>query len=121
MRVLVCGDRNWSDYPFLEATLDQIHSETPITLVIEGEARGADTMGRNWAVSRNIPVAPFRAEWDKWGKAAGPIRNRKQFDEGKPELTVAFHDFLEQSRGTKDMVGYARKMGCPVKIFSHGR
>lgn len=119
MRVLVCGDRNWSDYPFLESTLDQIHSQTPIDMIIEGEARGADKMSRQWAESRDIPYLAFPANWATHGRAAGPIRNRLQFNEGKPDLVVGFHDDIASSKGTRDMINYARTHGSPTIVYSH--
>jgi len=119
MRVLVCGDRNWADQVLVDNTLDDIHQNTPITLVIEGEARGADKAGRFWAESRNIPFAPYPANWEKYGRAAGPIRNRQQFNEGKPDLVIAFHDNLAESKGTADMVRYAESKKCKVLKVKH--
>jgi hypothetical protein len=119
MRVLVCGDRNWTDQDLVDSTLDTIHAETPISCIIEGEARGADKAGRSWAERRGVSFMPFPANWAKFGKAAGPIRNRQQFKEGEPDLGVAFHDDLEHSRGTKDMVGVLEAAGIPVRKVSH--
>lgn len=116
MKVLVCGDRFWEDRGFLEATLDALG---PFDLLIEGEARGADTMAREWAISRGVPYKPFPANWDKYGKAAGPIRNQQMLDEGQPDLVVAFHNSLDTSRGTKDMVKRANAAGIPVGTFSN--
>ena len=35
-------------------------------------------------------------------------------DEGKPDTVVYFHDNIERSKGTKDMVSRAKKAGLPV-------
>jgi hypothetical protein len=121
MRLLVCGDRWWTDQSFINGVLDQIHEgpDGPIEVVIEGEANGADKMGRVWAESRGVPFLPFPANWRLHGRAAGPIRNRKQFDEGHPTYVAAFHDCISGSKGTKDMVGYAKSKGCPTQVYSH--
>ena len=63
-------------------------------------------------------VREYPAKWDEHGKAAGPIRNRQMFDSEKPELVIAFHNDLANSKGTKDMVAYARSKGCPVNFIS---
>ena len=51
-----------------------------------------------------MKVIKFPAEWDKYGKAAGVLRNQQMLDEGYPDLVVYFHKDLENSKGTKDMV-----------------
>lgn len=65
-----------------------------------------------------VPL-PFPAKWKEFGRAAGPIRNQQMLDEGKPELVLAFHDDLENSKGTKDMVGRAMKADLPVILYTH--
>ena len=74
-------------------------------------------MGRHAAERLGIPVLPFPADWRKHGLKAGPIRNRQQFVEGKPTLGLAFHDFLENSKGTLDMVSIMRNAGVPVRVI----
>lgn len=66
-----------------------------------------------------MEVLPFPAEWDKYHKGAGPIRNEQMINEGLPTHVYAFHDHLDQSRGTKDMIERAESAGIPVTIFSH--
>lgn len=113
MRVLVCGGRNFNDSMTLGSWLGGIHKNKnsgPITLLIEGGARGADNMARLFAEWQGIPVKTFNADWDKHGRAAGPIRNRQMLVEGKPDLVVAF----EGGRGTANMVEQARRAGVRV-------
>ena len=120
IRVLVCGDREWTDYEYIVDVLREIRKEYDgIECVIEGEARGADRLGRRAAEELGIVVMPFPADWKQYGRAAGPIRNRQMLDEGDPHLVLAFHDDLENSRGTKNMVEQALKRNVPVKFFSH--
>jgi len=114
VRVLVCGDRHWNDKDAIRRELKLIPD---IELIIEGGAPGADTLAKEVADELNIPVLEFRAEWDKHGKAAGPIRNRKMLVEGRPDLVLAFHDDISKSKGTKDMINQARAFGVPVRII----
>lgn len=115
MRVLVCGSRDYDDYARVFMELDIVHSRTPITLVIEGEARGADLLARRWAETMKIKVLAYPADWDKHGKRAGYIRNKLMLDEGKPDLVIAFWD--GQSCGTEMMIDLARRAGVTVKVF----
>lgn len=107
MRVLVCGGRNFEDNKLLKRTLNAINRLSPINLIIQGKARGADTMAKNWAKANKIKVRGFKANWDKYGKAAGPIRNKKMIDKGKPDMVVAFPGGI----GTHNMVKKAEKAG----------
>lgn len=111
MRILVCGSRNFKDYELLKVTLDK-HK---ITTIIEGEARGADTLSRIYGERLGIDVRPFPALWSLHGKAAGPIRNAQMLAEGKPDLVIAFR--FPNSRGTQNMIDQAQKAGIPVEII----
>lgn len=110
MKVLVCGSRRFND----RKLLDEILSRLDITTVIEGQARGADSLAREYAEGRGIPVLSFPAQWDKHGKTAGPIRNLQMLTEGKPDYVVAF--LAKDSKGTKHMIEIAEKAGIPVKV-----
>ena len=116
-RILVCGDRNWSDRGLLNSTLYELWAEEPFS-VVTGGCRGADTMAEEWAKLRGTPALVIEADWSL-GRKAGPIRNAQMLTMGQPHLVVAFHDDLEQSRGTKDMVRKAERAGVPVLVVSH--
>lgn len=87
--------------------------------ILHGACRGADLLAARMALAMNetgekaFIVRPFQANWRKYGKAAGPIRNRKMLDE-KPDLVIAFHADLSRSRGTKDCVEEALRRGLKV-------
>ena len=115
MRLLICGDRNWTDAKMIASVLRELNPR----VVIEGEARGADSLARIEAERMGIPVLKFPAEWGKYHRAAGPIRNAQMLREGRPDMVVAFHDDLDSSKGTKHMVGLARKAGVPVRVEKH--
>lgn len=110
MRVLVCGGRDFDNMDGLVHVLDQLHAQQPITLVIHGNARGADALADRWAGSRRVRVDRYDADWKAHGRSAGPIRNRRMLVEGKPDLVVAFPG----GRGTANMVEQARKAGVKV-------
>jgi hypothetical protein len=118
MRLLVCGDRDYQHRAFLEGYLDAFSTMNEIDVVIEGEARGADTFARNWAVKNGIHCMAFPADWEKYGKAAGPIRNTQMLHDGRPDMVIAFHDDFENSRGTKNMIEQAQKAGLPTRVVS---
>lgn len=116
MRVLVCGGRFFENGDWLYRVLDEIHAETPITCLMQGGAMGADFLAHHWARDRRIPDHPtFHADWQAYGKAAGPIRNAKMLREGKPDLVVAFPG----GSGTDNMASLARKAGVEVRVVSH--
>lgn len=119
MRVLICGDRNWDDYVAVRDTLKVFKETSEVSCVIEGEAYGADSHGRAAAEELGIPVEPYPADWKKYGKGAGPIRNQQMLDEGKPDLVLAFHDKLQESKGTKDMVLRSQKAGIKTINYYH--
>jgi len=117
IRILICGDRNWTDKKVMLEFLWKLSRDT---LIIEGEGRGADRIARDLAILLGFNILPFPADWKRYGKAAGPIRNQQMLDEGKPDLVVAFHNNLSKSKGTKDMVNRAKKAGIPVQVIRSG-
>lgn len=119
LRVLVCGGRNFNDPVTLGSWLGGIQRDHGIAAIIEGGADGADNMARKFAEWRGIPVVTFKADWQKHGRAAGPIRNQEMLTFSKPDLVVAF----EGGKGTADMVRRAKAAGVRVleatKIVVH--
>lgn len=113
MRILICGSRNWIDW----GTLYRIISALPPgTVIISGEARGADRIARRIAEACGLEVEKYPANWNAYGKAAGPIRNRQMLKEGKPDLVLAFHEKIRESKGTGDMVRISVLAGIDVLI-----
>jgi hypothetical protein len=111
MRVLVCGGRDFADQLLVYSTLDATHADSPISCLIEGGAPGADHFGMTWAWNNNVPRERYDADWKAHGRAAGPIRNQRMIDEGKPDLVIAFPG----GRGTADMVKRAEAAGIEVR------
>jgi len=110
MRVLVCGGRGFSDCKLVFDTLDRLAKSEVVDCIIEGDAPGVDRMAGAWAKRRRVDLRLFPADWQTYGRAAGPIRNRKMLDEGKPDLVIAFPG----GRGTANMVEQAERAGVRV-------
>lgn len=117
MRILVCGDRNWTDEATILRRLEEYRPIAREVVVIHGAARGADTLGRAIAEGLGYRILGFPANWRRYGRAAGPIRNQQMLDEGRPDLVLAFHNDIQNSRGTRDMVARARLAGIPVEVI----
>jgi len=118
MRVLVCGGRDYNDREAVISVLSGIAGERmrPIETIIEGGAKGADASGRAYAYITDAECETYEADWKRFGNRAGPIRNQRMIDEGKPDLVVAFPG----GRGTADMVRRAKAAGVPVTLASGG-
>ena len=112
MKILVCGSRDWNDYPTL---VREVEKHNP-TKIIHGDAPGADQLAWDVARQLELPCRAYPAQWTKYGRSAGPKRNQHMLDEEKPDLVLAFP--LPQSKGTWDMVRRARKQG--FKVIVHG-
>jgi len=114
LRVLICGDRNWNNFKVIE---DYILTLPKETIIIEGDCRGADKISGYLARQHGYHVIAVSAKWEKYGLAAGPIRNQEMIDTYKPDLVVAFHNHIEDSKGTKDMIERASRYGIEIKII----
>lgn len=114
MKILVCGGRDYYRKDVIFATLDSLHADTPITALIEGGAAGVDSLAYSWAKENGIGGKTYRADWNKHGRAAGPIRNERMLADGSPDLVVAFAG----GRGTAHMVKTARAAGVRVMEVS---
>jgi len=114
-RILICGDRNWTNKELIRHVLNSMKD---IEAVIEGECRGADILGKQVAEEMGIFVVKFPADWLQYGKSAGPIRNQQMLNEGQPTKVIAFHNNINESKGTKDMLKRAKKRGIAVLLVS---
>jgi hypothetical protein len=117
IRLLVCGGRDFDRASVVTSALDSVHDKMGVSLLIHGDARGADTLAGAWAASRGIPVMVFPADWQMYGKAAGHVRNKKMIDEGKPDVVVAFPG----GRGTADMMRKAVAAGLNVMLMGEDK
>lgn len=111
MKVLVCGGRAFNDNLMIDRVLLELHTfKKHFTELIHGGAAGVDRLAGLWAKRHGVPVHVYEADWNSFGRGAGPIRNQRMLDDGKPDLVVAFPG----GRGTADMVRRAREAGVEV-------
>ena len=118
-RIIVCGTRDFNDKPLLQKTLDSVLNGMQSVEIVSGGCRGADTYGEEYARSRKISVKRFPADWDKYGRAAGPIRNRQMLEYATAEnaTVIAFWD--GKSKGTMNMIQTAQKQGANVHVINY--
>lgn len=112
MKVIIAGSRDFNDYNLL-SSICNIEIKNDCTEIVSGTARGADKLGERYAEENNIPVKPFPADWDKFGKSAGYIRNEEMAKYA--DILIAFWDY--QSKGTKHMIDLANKYNLKVIVI----
>jgi SLOG family YspA-like protein len=109
-KLLVCGGRDFDDAAFVFRIFDDLHREHRFREFMLGGARGADALAKQWAMTKaDRKCFEIKANWRKYGPAAGPIRNQQMLDWG-PDLVVAFAG----GKGMAGMVALARAAGVPV-------
>ena len=111
-KIIVAGSRTFCDYHKVREALDKRKDE--IKEIVCGGARGADSLGETYAISHDIKVTYFNADWQNDGQAAGFIRNHKMGDYA--DELIAFWD--GKSTGTKDMIEYMQKLKKPIEIIN---
>ena len=99
MKVIIAGERTLENTDIVFPIIDA--SPFEITEVVCGEARGVDTLGKRWALNKGVPVTSYPADWGKYGKGAGPIRNQQMADYADALIAIWFPS---KSKGTKDMI-----------------
>ena len=116
LKVIVAGSRTFNYPELLDEVLNQYRLfHFNFTELVHGGARGADTLAMLWAEKRNIQVRCFPADWDKYGKKAGYIRNKQMAEYG--ELLIAFWD--GESKGTKMMIELAKESNVNTIIVKY--
>jgi hypothetical protein len=119
MKLAIVGSRNYSNYQQFCQLIDEALAKwllgvTNVEEVVSGGAQGADLMAERWARERKIPVKIFRPDWNKWGKAAGPMRNQLIIEYATH--VVAFPS--KDGRGTQDSISRAKKLKRELYEFA---
>jgi hypothetical protein len=117
IRVLICGDKEWINIKPIKEFLENLPRST---IIIHGAAKGADTIAGRIATSLGMEVKIFSAQLEEEGNAAEPLRNTQMLHEGNPDAVVYFHNSVETSKDTKDMLEQAEKAGVKVMNGSPG-
>lgn len=115
MRIMVTGSRDWTDR---KTIADAFMEVWPGSTLIHGGCRGADTLAEEYFSAKRCPIDVYPAEWERDGFAAGPIRNQRMLEKGKPDVVYAFWN--GQSKGTLDAIRRAVNMGIKVEIYPPG-
>jgi len=109
LALIVCGGRDYSDSRAVYAALDRIASTRGVRLIRHGGAAGADRLAASWAEFRGVEAIEYTADWERYGRRAGPMRNAVMAEAGADGL-VAFPG----GPGTADMIRQAERCGIPV-------
>lgn len=112
MKTIIAGSRSITDINVVMQAILAVNF--PITEVVSGTCRGVDRLGEAYAVSQGIKISRFPADWKKYPKAAGAIRNKEMAEYA--DALIAVWD--GKSKGTLDMIKQAGKHG--LKIYVHG-
>lgn len=104
---LVCGGRDYNDQRSMFEVLDALYEEGRFNAIVQGGARGADALAKSWAEMNEVHCETVDAEWERFGRSAGPIRNVRMLHEFDPVIIVA----SPGGAGTAHMCREARKAG----------
>lgn len=107
VRAIVCGGRNFNDRKLCFESLDRYLSEYKDLEIVSGHARGADSLGEEYAKLHGLKLSIFKADWEQYGKSAGAIRNRQMLRYASKETPVVIAFWDGKSRGTKNMIDQA--------------
>lgn len=110
-KILICGSRDWTDTQEIFEIIDSLPSGS---IVITGAARGADRIAEKLAKEKGLVVESYPANWDKFGKRAGYLRNIEMLDQN-PDRVYAFP--LGESKGTNHTIKESIKRGIPTIVY----
>lgn len=117
-KIIIAGGRDFMDYNLLREKVNKILQEKRVThkiVIISGCARGADTLGLRYASENVFDVEEYPAEWDKYGKKAGYMRNVEMAENAN--ALIAFWD--GKSKGTKHMIDIATERNLPIRVIKY--
>lgn len=114
-RIVVAGSRSFNNYKiakeFISKCLEKEKLTEPIVF-LSGGCRGADLLGERYAKEHGIPFEIYPAAWDRYGRAAGPIRSKKMAEAA--DIIICFWD--EKSKGTRNLLEYAERHNKTVYV-----
>jgi hypothetical protein len=117
-RLIVSGGRAVTDVDLVQSGLSEHIAQLAsvgnrVTMIIHGMASGVDTIAGNYGRDHNLRIVEFPADWERYGRAAGPIRNKEMIEYG--DELLAFWD--GKSKGTGGTIKLARRAGIPVSVI----
>lgn len=114
-KIVIAGCRDYISYEeaklYIDFCLSDIRKENNI-VIVSGCARGADAIGERYAKENGFKVEKYPADWERYGRSAGPRRNKQMAE--VCDYVICFWD--GKSKGTKSMISYAKECGKPIRI-----
>lgn len=121
IKVIIAGTRDFDNYELLKQKMDKILAgrvrNNEEIIIISGTARGADKLGERYAREKGYKIERYPANWDKYGKRAGYIRNEQMAKVA--DACVCFWD--EQSKGTKHMIDLAKQYKLALRVINYNK
>ena len=117
-KIIIAGGRDFMDYNLLKEKTNKILQEKRVShkiVIISGCARGADTLGLRYASENAFDIEEYPANWDKYGKKAGYMRNVEMAENA--DALIAFWD--GKSKGTKHMIDIATERNLPTRVIKY--
>lgn len=120
--IMIVGTRTYEDYKAFKKQVDEwlnynVNLNEDIIEIASGGARGVDSLAEKLANEENFLLKIFSADWNKYGKSAGPIRNRQMVEYIKEKDGVCLIFWDGQSRGTKNDIDLCNEYGVKYKVF----
>jgi ABC-type enterochelin transport system substrate-binding protein len=113
MKVIIAGGRDFDNYEYLKEICDKILINQNEIEIVSGCANGADKLGEKYANEKRYIIKQFPADWNKYGKSAGYIRNEEMAKYS--DALIAFWN--KKSKGTMNMINIANKYQLKVKVY----
>lgn len=114
-RVVIAGCRDYTNYDeakkYIDFCISNIRKKYEI-VIVSGCASGADALGEKYANENGLKIEKHLANWEKYGRSAGPRRNKQMAEVS--DYVICFWD--EKSKGTRSMIDYSIKLDKPIKI-----
>lgn len=125
-RIIICGGRHFDDYEHLESVMNEVMSKiepwSDVIEIVSGHCEGADQLGELYASNYGLPCKVFPAQWEKYGRSAGPIRNSEMVKYASEAVMPVVVDFRSpRTKGTNDTVRKATKLGFKVFVYDYDK
>ena len=115
MKLGIVGSRDFWDYNLAERIIDNFRNKFDVEKIVSGGAKGADSMGSQYAAKHRIDIIIHHPNWDKYGRKAGFLRNKLIVDDS--DIVIAFWDGV--SHGTKHTINICKENHKPVIIIDY--
>ena len=115
MKVIIAGTRTFDSWDIFDRAIEQAGFK--ITEVFCGCATGVDSFGERFAKANNIPIKYFPADWERFGRAGGPIRNAEMAAEAEALILI----WDGKSPGSRNILKNAKQRGLKIYQYIYGR